>query len=266
VIWVGKGYADLELALRTHAPSSYTAWHLPLFLNFEMGTPDAIGDAQAAEQNQRLYPALPSIAINLSVILAGFGSLALFLDQRMREEYWWLGLYLLFLGTSNLIFNCSSDGMISLAWNWLLGDLLIYAFTITQVEFTFSFVGRPLGRGWRVYELLLILGLIPAVMTQIGALSSSTYISIQALLIVPAALLLPVLCWCGIAEAIGKPDGWWCRAFFPQPRQPRSTWGRFQSLPDGASWTFLRIQSQSGRFRCNWRMWAIFCLCLRLWW
>ncbi len=193
VIWVGKGYADLELALRTHAPSSYTAWHLPLFLNFEMGTPDAIGDAQAAAQNQRLYPALPSIAINLSVILAGFGSLALFLDQRMREEHWWLGLYLLFLGTSNLIFNCSSDGMIPLAWNWLLGDLLIYVFTITQVEFTFSFVGRPLGRWWRVYELLLILGLIPAVMTQMGALSSSTYISIQALLIVPAALLLPVL-------------------------------------------------------------------------
>src|SRR5208282_4811398 len=30
VIWVGKGYADLELALRTHAPGSYTSWHLPL--------------------------------------------------------------------------------------------------------------------------------------------------------------------------------------------------------------------------------------------
>jgi hypothetical protein len=193
VIWVGKGYADLELALRTHAPGSYTSWHLPLFLNFEMGTPDAIGDAQAAAQNQRLYPALPSIAINLCVILAGFGSLALFLDQRMRKEYWWLGLYLLFLGISNLIFNCSLDGMIPLAWNWLLGDLLIYVFTITQVEFTFSFVGKPLGPGWRVYELLLILGLIPAGMTQIGTLSSSTYISIQALLILPAAMLLPVL-------------------------------------------------------------------------
>lgn len=86
VIWVGKGNADLELALRTHAPSSYTAWHLPLFLNFELGTPEAIGDAQTAAQSQRLYPALPSVAINLCVILAGFGSLALFLDQRMRKD------------------------------------------------------------------------------------------------------------------------------------------------------------------------------------
>jgi phosphoserine phosphatase RsbU/P len=192
-IWVGKGYAQLELALRTHAPSSYTAWHLPLFLNFELGTPEAIADAQAAAQSQRLYPALPSIAINVCVILAGLGSLALFLDQRLRKEYWWLGLYLLFLGLSNLIFNCSSDGMIPLAWNWLLGDLLIYAFTIMQVEFTFSFVGKVLGRGWRGYEALLVLGLVPAVMTQTGRLSSSTYISIQALLILPAALILPVL-------------------------------------------------------------------------
>jgi len=193
VIWVGKGNADLELALRTHAPSSYTAWHLPLFLNLELGTPEAIGDAQAAAQSQRLYSALPSVAINLCVILAAFGSLALFLDQPMRKEYWWLGLYLLLLGVSNLVSNCSSDGMIPLAWNILLGDPLIYLFTITQVEFTFSFVGRPLGRWWRVYEVLLILGLIPAVMSQIGALSSSTYISIEALLLVPAALLLPVL-------------------------------------------------------------------------
>ena len=193
VIWVGKGNANLELALRTHAPSSYTAWHLPLFLNFELGTPEAISDAQAAAQSQRLYPAFPSIAINLCVILAGFGSLALFLNQRLRKEYWWLGLYLLLLGVSNLLLNCSSDGMIPLAWNVLVGDPLIYVFTITQIEFTFSFVGRPLGRWWRIYEVLLILGLIPAAMSQTGALSSSTYISIQALLLVAAALLLPVL-------------------------------------------------------------------------
>jgi hypothetical protein len=193
VVWVGAGFTNLDLALRTHAPGSYTVWHLPLFLGFQMGTPDVVDTAQAASQSQRLYAVIPSIAINLCLILAGLAALALFLGQRARKEYRWLGLYLLLLGLSNLFLNCSAAGVIPLAWNILLGDPLIFLFAIMQVEFTFSFVGRPVGRIWRAYEVLLVLALIPAAITQAGLISSSTYVAMQAILILPAALVLPVL-------------------------------------------------------------------------
>ncbi len=193
VVWIGEGDTDLELALRTHAPVSYTGWHLPLFLDFELGTPDAIDTARAAAQSQRMYAALPSIAINLLVILAGICAFALYRSQSTHKEYRWLGFYLLLLGLSNLLLFSATDGILPLDCNDLLGDPLIYFFTIMQIEFTFSFVGQRVGRVWRAYEGLLVAMLIPCGLTAVGMLSASVYTLVEAAAILPAALLLPVL-------------------------------------------------------------------------
>jgi Mg/Co/Ni transporter MgtE len=89
---------------------------------------------------------VPSIAINLAVILAGIGAFALFRNQRKHREYLWLGFYLLLLGCSNLLLACAVNGVLPLAWNNLGADPLIYFFTIMQIEFTFSFAGQRMGR------------------------------------------------------------------------------------------------------------------------
>ena len=205
VVWIGEGDTDLELALRTYAPVSYAGWHLPLFLDFELGTPEAIETARIAAQSQRMYAALPSIAINLLVILAGIGAFALYCGQRTHKEYRWLGLYLLLLGFSNLLLYSATDGVLPLDCNNLLGDPLIYFFTIMQIEFTFSFVGQRVGGSWRAYEGLLVAMLIPCGLTAAGMLSASAYTLVEAGAILPAALLLPVLLtiwyWRGKREA-----------------------------------------------------------------
>ena len=149
VVSVGETGPQVVLAFRTFAGREYTEWHLPLFLVAQLGTPEAIDMARATLESQRLYAALPSIAINLLLLLAGSCAVALYWTERSRSEYLWLGLYLLLLGLSNLLVSCSVTGVISLGWNNLLGDPLIYLFTIMQIQFTFSFAGHRLSRIWR---------------------------------------------------------------------------------------------------------------------
>lgn len=183
----------LVIALRTKADPAYSMWMLPLFLTVAVGTPDVIDNERAAMESQRLYAAIPSIAINLVLILAAIGAFALFRSQRAHREYLWLGLYLLLLGLSNGLLFGATTGLIPIAWNTLFADPLIYFFTIAQIEFTFSFAGRRVGRFWRAYEglLLLMFVLIPFEFT--GALSNAVYVALEAIIILPAALLLPVL-------------------------------------------------------------------------
>jgi phosphoserine phosphatase RsbU/P len=183
----------LELALRTHAPLSYTGWHLPLFLDFRLGTPESIDIARQAAQSERFYAALPSLFINLLLVLAGFGALGLFRSQSTHREYLWLGLYLLLLGISNFLLVSGTDGILPLDWNNLLGDPLLYFFTIMQIEFTFSFAGQSLGRMGRAYEGLLAAMVSLNWLTNLGILSTSAYVLIQAAVILPVALVLPVL-------------------------------------------------------------------------
>jgi hypothetical protein len=193
VIPLPDGTNDLVLALRTHATLTYRFYHLPLFLTAAMGTPGAIENERAALESARLYTAIPSTAINLMVILAGIAALALYRAQRGHAEYRWLGLYLLLLGISNgLAFN-SQAGVIPLAWNDCLGDPLIYAFTILQIEFTFSFAGQRVGRGWRIYEWLLPSPLILLILTMAGRISGDPYSLTEAAAILPAAVLLPIM-------------------------------------------------------------------------
>ncbi|HWB98721.1 MAG TPA: hypothetical protein VG672_18560, partial [Bryobacteraceae bacterium] len=184
---------DLVLALRTWGSTNYTTWHLPLFLSAAIGTPQGIANDQASFESGRLYAAVPAIAINLAVILAGIGAFALYRSQRTRAEYRWLGFYLLLLGLSNLLLACSVNGVLSLAWNNLGADPLIYGFTIMQIEFTFSFAGRRVTRLWRTYEVILLLPVLVAAALYLGTVSATVYLLVEALAILPAALLLPVL-------------------------------------------------------------------------
>lgn len=185
--------SEYTLALRTHAVPTYTLWHLPLFLTAAVGTADAIENERVAYESQRLYAAIPSIAINVVMVLAGLSVLALYANQRTRAEYLWLGLYLFLLGVSNGLLYGSTAGIIPLAWNNLLADPLIYVFTIMQIEFTFSFAGRRVGRVGRIYEALLLVGSVISYMVTFGRLRIESYVLIEALMILPAALLLPVL-------------------------------------------------------------------------
>jgi hypothetical protein len=184
---------DFTLALRTHAQHMYTVWHLPLFLTVAVGSADAIDNERASFESQRLYGAIPSILINLVVVFAGIGAFALYRSQRGHMEYLWLGLYLLLLGISNGFLYCSGAGMISLALNNAVADPLIYLFTLTQIQFTFRFAGQRVGTMWRSYEVLLLTGPVLSCGGTLGLIPNTWYVLIQALMILPAALLLPVL-------------------------------------------------------------------------
>ena len=102
---------EFTLALRTRATPSYTIWHLPLFLTVSLGTSGAIDDERASLESQRLYAALPSLAVNGLLVLAGLAVFALYMSQRGRSEYLWLGLYLFLLGLSNGLLYASSSGV-----------------------------------------------------------------------------------------------------------------------------------------------------------
>ena len=185
--------SQMEIALRTHAPMLYTTWQLPLFLTAAVGTPEAIGNERQALQSQRLYSAVPAIAINLIVILAAIAAFALYRSQRTHPEYLWLGFYLLLLGTSYLAETCTMWGVGPVALNNFLADPLIYLFTIMQIQFTFSFAGKPIGPGWRAYEGLLLVPLLLNGLTAAGVMPSNAYLLVEGLIVLPAAVLLPIL-------------------------------------------------------------------------
>jgi serine phosphatase RsbU (regulator of sigma subunit) len=186
---------DLELALRTHTAPIYANWRLPQFLTVSMGTPDAIENQRQVMQSGRMYAVLPVIAVNLLLMVAGIGAFALYRSQRNQPEYLWLGLYLFLLGLSDMLWGCQEQGVLPLSANFLAADPLIYAATIAQIEFTYSFGGRRVGRAWRVYEVLLLTPLVLLWLQWEGWLPSTVYLLIEALIVIPVALLLPVFLW-----------------------------------------------------------------------
>jgi hypothetical protein len=196
---------DLVLALRTHAPPSYAGWQYPLFMTASLGTPDAIDNQRQALEGARLYLALPSISINLLLMLAGIGAFALYASQRTHSEYLWLGLYLFLLGTADLLWFCQQAGLLPISLNFLVADLLLYAVTISQIHFTFSFGGQRLGPWWRIYQALLFVPLVLICLAWLGYFSSAIYILIEAVIIVPVAVSMPILLsiwyWHGNKEA-----------------------------------------------------------------
>src|ERR1700677_1589256 len=135
-----------EIALRTRIPQGYSAWHLPQFTNVTAGLPAAVEYERQALEGQRLYGLGPSLVINLLLCLAGVSSLAVFIAQRKKREYVFLGLYLLLVGVSNGLSTVQSSGLVPLSAIVLVADPLIYSWVFVQVDCTYSFAARgPVG-------------------------------------------------------------------------------------------------------------------------
>lgn len=184
---------SFEIALRTRIPPGYAAWHLAQFTNVAIGLPIAIGYESQALKSQRLYGLTPSICINFLLCLAGLSALGLYTMQRAEGEYIFLGLYLLLVGISGGLSMLQSTGLAPLSANFLIADPLIYVCVIVQIEFTYKFAGRRIGRTWRIYELSLLLPLTLAVLTWFGRFESDTYVLIEAAATAPVGLLLSAL-------------------------------------------------------------------------
>ena len=183
---------EFEIALRTHVPAGYAAWDLPQFTTVTLGLPTAIEYEREALESQRLYGLTSAAAIDFLLCLAGLGALALYASQRSQREYLFLGVYLCLVGTSNLLAVLQSSGLAPLSANFLVADPLIYLCAIAQIEFTFSFAGRRVGRAWRFYEALLSVPLVIAGLNWAGHFPSKTYALIQAAVTAPVGLLLSI--------------------------------------------------------------------------
>ena len=184
---------DLVLALRTHATPAYANWHGPLSMSASLGTPNAIDAQREALERVRFYPLIPAVAINLLLMLAGIGAFSLHLSQPGHPEYRWLGLYLFLIGTADLLWYSSHAVVVPLAANFLIADPLLYAVAIAQIEFTFSFGHMRVGRFWRMYEFFLLAPLPLIWLTWQGQFPSDSFIVVEGLILVPVALLLPLL-------------------------------------------------------------------------
>ncbi|MGC1462058.1 MAG: PP2C family protein-serine/threonine phosphatase [Terracidiphilus sp.] len=183
----------IDIALRTYAPPAYSSWRLPLFMTATVGTPDAIEAQRQALESDRIYTLIPSVAINLLLLLAGIGVLSLNRSQRNHSEYLWLGLYLFLVGAADLLWYFQYSGYLPLSANLLLADPLLYLVTVAQIEFTFSFGGRRPTLAWRLYEALLLLAPAMTWLSFFGILPSVAYMVMEPALLVPVALLLPIL-------------------------------------------------------------------------
>jgi len=182
-----------EIALRTRIPPGYSAWYMPQFTNVTVGLPSAIEYERQALASQRFYGLAPSMCINLLLCLAGVTALALYAGQRTRHEYIFLGLYLLLVGISDGLSMLQSSGLVPLSANFLIADPLIYAWIIAQIEFTYSFAGRNVGRVWRIYEVSLLVAPMLAALVWVGRFPSDTYVLIEAAATAPIGLLLSIL-------------------------------------------------------------------------
>jgi phosphoserine phosphatase RsbU/P len=182
---------DFEIALRTFVTPSYNAYGFPPFLNVTMGRPTVIGYEREALESERLYSVAPSVAINLLLMLAALGALALFASQRTQRDYLFLAIFLLLTGVSNGLWHLQQAGVVPISANFLVADPMVYLLSIAQIEFTLSFARRRVGIGWRVYEVLLLLPplLVPAVW--LGHFSQDTYNVVEAIFTAPLAFLLP---------------------------------------------------------------------------
>lgn len=188
---VGNG--DYTIALRTHAPANYVDYKLPLFLSATIGMPAEIEYQRAAVQAERLNGVWPSIAINILLCLAAIGVLCLFLGQHSHRDYLYLGLYLFALGVANGLWNLQQAGVAPTSCNVLISDPLIYVYSILQIEFTFSFVGKHPSHALRIYQAALLLCWIFAGLCWTNHLPVDTYALIEAAITIPVAIILMTL-------------------------------------------------------------------------
>jgi hypothetical protein len=184
----------VTIALRTRIPATFGRYQASRFLHVSLGTAAVVADAARAEQSRRLDSVLIGVGIHL---LLAFAALPLVLLSRLQSdhrEYLWVGLNFLFL--AGYYFGwIAQQGFGTLSQFYFFGLPALYLAPIAQIEFTFSFAGRPVTRAWRAYQVLL-LGAAPVLVPLLWwnhILAAAPYDAIEAALLLPASAILPVL-------------------------------------------------------------------------
>lgn len=184
----------VTIALRTRIPATFRHYQAGRFLHVSLGTAAAVADAVRAEQSRRLDSVLIGISIHLLLALAALPLVLLSRLQRDHREYLWVGLNFLFLACYYFGW-LAHQGFGALSQFFFLGLPALYLAPVAQIEFTFSFAGRPVTRVWRAYQVLLLAAapvLVPLLWWN-HILSAAPYDAVEAALLLPASAILPVL-------------------------------------------------------------------------
>ena len=181
------------LAIRIRPPRVAFDANEAAFVKVAVGGQQSIHDAAEAHRALRVIRFLPSGAINLVVFLSGFAFLVLFAVQKRNSEYFWLGFYLMLLGSSGGVYTASVNGIVPGDANESYADPAIYLYILAQLEFTFAFIGQRPNRFWRAYEAFLLGCPILSVLCSTGFVSNSFYFTFESAAAVPAALTILVL-------------------------------------------------------------------------
>jgi hypothetical protein len=199
--WLGKSRNPVEVPLPQQSGPVVLAIrvHYPAFdfstvsgnLAAQIGSPTAVEQSLDLFRSHQLLRLSLSAAINLALTLAGIAMLLLFLARRGSLEYFWLGLYLLMVGTSFGLYSATVAGVLPGAVNDLYADPAIFLFTIAQIEFTYAFIRRKPSRIWRVYEAILLACLVATALHLAEVLPASAYFFIESAVVLPAACALP---------------------------------------------------------------------------
>jgi hypothetical protein len=180
------------VAIRVHYPDAL-AWRWDTGISAGLGSDKAVEERIALLHSQAVLDTLPSAAVNVALVLAGIAVLLLFRAQPSSREYFWLGLYLLLVGTSFGPYSAFLAGLVPRSLNDFYADPIIYVFSCAQIEFTFAFVHRRVNRFWRMYEFLLLCCLVCSVLYMSNVLQMSVYLLIESLVVIPPAVALPFL-------------------------------------------------------------------------
>ncbi len=192
VIPLPPGGGETEIALHVSFPPYLAETYGGTISVYAGGAPVA-EDAASASRDQRSLNYLPSALFNIALALAGIGMLVLFFAQRPHLEYLWLGLYFLILGASTALWRAVDAGLLPYWVNSLLADPIIYPALICQIEFSFAFIHRKVGRGWRTGEWLLLPPMFIAILSATGLFPTPAYWLIETLASLMVGLGLPIL-------------------------------------------------------------------------
>jgi len=193
VVAIQGDNGTVVLAIRIHVPRVSDDYFENTKVRAEIGSPETAQWAADLNKEDRLLEFVLSGAVNAAIFIAGAGALLLFFGQRGRREYLWLGLYLVLLGSSFAFLSGSQDALLPGIANDLYADPAIYLFVLAQVEFTYAFIGRHPNRVWRVYEGLLLLAPVGAVLCATRTVSTDLYFLFESVVTLPAAITLPFL-------------------------------------------------------------------------
>jgi hypothetical protein len=184
----GRGGRDVEVAIRSHLYTGVYFIDNPPFVG--IGNPYGAALFRAALEGQRLGLQIADLTVNGTLSLAGLILLTLYLQQRGRREYLWLGLCVFFSGLSDLIVY--AQYYVPVSWNGFLGDPCEYWFFATYIQFVYEFVGRRPHRTVRLYQWALVA--VPFLYSPLGwsgAIDAGNFVWLQNGMVLPG-ILVPI--------------------------------------------------------------------------